>query len=143
MANRYNAGEIGDIKERARLAELYAPIGFMSCPNKHLVNICNGVGSDAAPKYLRDISTKFFRSIEATAAIHDFMYNLSDGSQRGRAAADDTFLLNGFKEVGYRYKWYDPRRYIARFKVFLAYDALRIGGNDAWQKCFNQKKGHL
>ena len=143
MANRYTKEQISALKERARLAELYAPIGFMSCPNKHLANVCNGVGSDAAPKYLRDISTKFFRSIEATAAIHDFMYNLSDGSQRGRAAADDTFLLNGFKEVGYRYKWYDPRRYIARFKVFLAYDALRIGGDDAWQKCFNQKKGHL
>lgn len=143
MANRYNAGEIGELKERARLAELYAPIGFMSCPNKHLVHVCNGVGSEAAPKYLRDITTKFFRSIEATAAIHDFMYNLSDGSQRGRQKADETFLMNGIKEVDFKYRWYDPRRYIARFKVFIAYDALRRGGDDAWQKCFNQKKGHL
>lgn len=140
MANRYTKEEISALKERARLAELYAPIGFMSCPNKHLVEICNGVGSESAPKYLRDITTKFFRSIEATAAIHDYMYSLSDGTERGRQAADDTFMYNGIKEVDAKYPWYNWRRYVARIKVFLAYDALRRGGGRAWEKCFNQKK---
>lgn len=87
MANRYTKEEIAALKERARLAELYAPIGFMNCPNKRLAEVCNGVGSEAAPRFLRDITTKFFRSIEATAAIHDYMYNLSDGTEKGRQAA--------------------------------------------------------
>lgn len=143
MANRYTPEQIAALKERAREAELYAPIGFMSCPNKQLVRVCNGVGSESAPKLLRDITTKFFRSIEATAAIHDFMYSLSDGTEKGRQAADDTFMCNGIKEVDFKYPWYNWRRYAARIKVFLAYDALRRGGNAAWQKCFNQKKGHL
>lgn len=135
----YSEKEMQALVYRAEAASLDAPRGFFNLPVSRLRFICNGVGSESAPKWLRNRTTHFFRSIQATAAIHDFMYYRSDGTFRGQCRADDTFLSNGNKEINLIYSWYNWRRYIAKAKLFIAYSALVFGGNHAWQKCFKER----
>lgn len=132
----YTEQQITAIMRRARDAGLEIPQKMLNATPADLTQICNGVGSEAMPAKWRAATSKFFCAIEATAAIHDWDYSRSDGSESRRQYADDRFLVNGIKEIYSRYKWYNWRRYVARVKLMLAYDTLLTAGRSAWLECY-------
>ena len=136
----YTEAQISQLLEVAQDAGLVVPAGMMTASPADLITICNGVGCEAMPEKWRNAASKFFSAIEATAAIHDFDYSLSDGSEDGRRVADDRFLTNGIREVYHRYRWWNWRRYVARIKLIFAYDCLLKGGRAAWLECYYQNK---
>ena len=133
---RYTEKQIEELLKTARLAELNAPAEFWEASPTKLCKICNGIGAEAWPAKLRDNATYFFRSIQATAAIHDLEYQESDATESSRRKADRRFLANALAEIDYHYKWWNVKRYIAQRKAHIAYDALAYGGRCAWLEGF-------
>ena len=91
----YTCEQINELIILGKNAELQAPEEFAKVPLKELVSIFNGVGPASLPGWLSERTTWVFRSAQATALIHDYMYSKSDGSEEARKIADKFFLLNG------------------------------------------------
>ena len=88
------------------------------------------------PDKLRKALTKAYACAQATAAIHDWRYEHSDGLSESRKKADAEFLKNGMAEVKYRHAngglWGWLHRLWDERKIVAAYRLLEIGGEGAW-----------
>lgn len=136
----YDKFEIEDLRERAIICNMVAPNKYWDSKPSTLCKICNGVGRESAPEWVRSILNSYFRSIEAAATIHDYMYQHSDGTYQSRLYADCLFLENGFKEISYNHKYFSPFKYIAFVKAFAAFCAIRWRGNTTWDKLTKKPK---
>ncbi len=100
--------------------------------------ICNGIGAEWMPSWLRWMVTTLNPTLEAVAYIHDMEY--SDGGTPGaRLDADIRFLTNGFRAACFLKRWYSPRRYLVMAQAFKFFILLRLFGAAA----FNFKGGHV
>ena len=92
------------------------------------------------PEKLRKALTKAYSCAQATAAIHDWRYENSDGLSESQKKADDEFLKNGMAEVKYRHAngglWGWLHRLWDERKIVAAYRLLEIGGEAAWCVAF-------
>lgn len=132
----YTQEQIIQILSIAKGANLSFPDGFANASFEELCEVCNGVGSDAMPEKLRKALTKAYSCAQATAAIHDWRYENSDGLSESQKKADDEFLKNGMAEVKYRHAngglWGWLHRLWDERKIVAAYRLLEIGGEGAW-----------
>ena len=136
----YSEQKIESLLKIAKDAHLIVPEEMLKCSYEMLVKICNGVGSQSMPEWARNAGNLFFKAIEASAAIHDFMYEFSDSSLHLKEKADDIFLLNGIDEIYHKYGWWNWKRYVARIKLMAAYDILRAVGNRAYITAYIKRK---
>lgn len=84
---------------------------------EEIQHIYNGLGPDRFPDWLRDIVTMANGLFEPAAMIHDLRYHIS-GTKADFTAANDEFRENCYTLVDAAYAWYDPRRYIWRFRAW-------------------------
>ena len=91
---------------------------------------CNGIGA-AWMGGLCDVITAINPAFLVPSMIHDLRYFIG-GDENKRKAADDEFLANCLLAVHDRYGWYNPLRYIYRYKALRYYDILRTAGKAAW-----------
>ena len=82
-----------------------------------LAGIYNGIGPDRFPDWLREIVTEANGLFEPAAMIHDVRYHIG-GTKADFTAANDEFRENCYTLVNAAYAWYDPRRYIWRFRAW-------------------------
>ena len=136
----YSEQKIENLLKTAKDAHLIVPEEMLACNKTSLVKICNGVGSQSMPEWARNAGNVFFNAIEASAAIHDFMYEFSDDSLYLKEKADDIFLLNGIDEIYHKYGWWNWKRYVARLKLMAAYDILRAVGNRAYINAYIKRR---
>lgn len=132
----YNKTQMLDILSVAKAAKLSFPDDFAAASLDKLCKVCNGVGSESMPEKLRKALTKAYACAQATAAIHDWRYEQSDGLPESQKKADVEFLNNGMAEVKYRHangglcgwlhRLWDER------KIVAAYRLLEVGGESAW-----------
>lgn len=139
----YNPEDITRLLGVIRDAKLSAPREMFQTPPETLCKICNGVGGTSMSPKIRAIITKAYTCVEATAAIHDWRYSLSDGTPERREAADREFLENGLTEVKFRNKGLKGffRRLWDERKVLAAYRALEECSEGDW--CINFRNNVL
>ena len=132
----YNKTQMLDILSVAKAAKLSFPDDFASASLDELCKVCNAVGSESMPENLRKALTKAYACAQATAAIHDWRYEQSDGLPESQNKADVEFLNNGMAEVKYRHAngglWGWLHRLWDERKIVAAYRLLEVGGEAAW-----------
>ena len=120
----------------AKAAKLSFPDEFAAASLDELCKVCNGVGSASMPEKLRKALTKAYKCAQATAAIHDWRYEHSDGLSESQKKADAEFVFNGMAEVKYRHSngglWGWLHRLWDERKIVAAYRLLEVGGEAAW-----------
>lgn len=79
--------------------------------------IYNGLGPDRFPDWLRELITLASGLFEPAALIHDLRYHVG-GTKADFTAANDEFRENCYTLVDAAYAWYDPLRYIWRFRAW-------------------------
>ena len=132
----YTRDEMLELLSVTKAAKLSFPDDFANASLDKLCEVCNGVGSASMPDKLRKALTKAYACAQATAAIHDWRYEHSDGLSESQKKADDEFLNNGMAEVKYRHVngglWGWLHRLWDERKIVAAYRLLQIGGEAAW-----------
>lgn len=129
----YTVEEMGVILGKIHEANLDAPSDMINLEPEELVKICNGVGGASMSPKLRAALTKAYKCAEATAAIHDYAYENSDGKEASRRNADRDFLNNGLKEVHFLHpNWWDWRRWYGERKICIAFAMLEKLGRADW-----------
>ncbi len=93
--------------------------------------VCNGIGAEWMPSWLRWLIGFLFPTLVLAADIHDIRYHLG-GSELDRKNADDEMLINGILLARNRYGKFDPRRYVVVFVMLQFYFKLRDFGSFAW-----------
>ena len=93
--------------------------------------VCNGIGAEWMPSWLRWLIGFLFPTLVLAADIHDIRYYLG-GSELDRKNADDEMLINGILLARNRYGKFDPRRYVVVFVMLQFYFKLRDFGSFAW-----------
>lgn len=82
-----------------------------------LARIYNGIGPDRFPDWLREIVTDANGLFEPAALIHDVEYHIG-GTREQFTAANDRFRRNCGRLIADRFAWYDPRRYLWKFRAW-------------------------
>ena len=131
------------IRAGVQKAGLSAPQEFFDAGIDELCEVCNGVGGASLPEKLCKALTQAYACAQATAAIHDWRYEHSDGLPESQKKADNEFLKNGMAEVKYRHAngglWSWLHRLWDERKIIAAYRFLEVGGEGAWCISFRNK----
>lgn len=118
---------------------LYAPVEMFETPNEDLCKICNGVGCnhpEHVPSALKKVLNRVMAFAECSAAIHDFCYYQSDGTESTREAVDKRFRANMLDEIngrGGRFVW------LKQWLALRAFAAVRKCGRSDWCIAFAEK----
>lgn len=92
---------------------------------------CNGVGAQWMGLFCGILSA-LNPALVLPSMIHDLRYYYG-GSADDRRKADAEWLANAMICIDDRYNWYNPLRYILRWKAPKYYEALRAMGVWAWK----------
>lgn len=124
----------------AKGAKLLAPKVMFNADTSKLQLVCNGIGAEWLSERSRKILSKLLYYAEATAMIHDWEYHHSNGSEETRLGVDEMFLVNGLREVRYRYpQWWNPKRWLGERAVLVAHEVLSRTGGVAWNDAFAER----
>ncbi len=138
----YTTEEIESIRTEARKHGLDAGCLFRETPAEYLVQICNGCGDASMPEKIRELLTWLYRNYAPAHCIHDCDFEASDGTDEGLEAANDRFNANCVKLWQARYgawRWVNPAALWGRNKIRLAYKALRLYSDKAWQAAYQRR----
>lgn len=102
----------------------------------HTAEVCNGIGAEWFPGWLRWAVTKTNPTLEPTSWVHDMEYK-EGGGIKERWLADWHWLRNGWRAAVKTYGWKEAGRYVVIGKATLFWGILRVGG----QAAFNWRKG--
>lgn len=135
----YAKNDIERLLESAKKYDLYIPAEMLTTPAEELCKICNGVGCEHPehiPSALRKVLNKVMRFAECSAAIHDFCYYNSNGTEESRKAIDRLFRENMLDEIRAR----NPRfRWLKEWIAIRAYEAVRKCGRSDWCIAFTER----
>lgn len=101
--------------------------------HKDAKTICNGIGPDWFPPFLRFIANTLCPTLVCVALIHDMRYHLG-GSQQERRAADAEFIANALIAAEAKYKFFPPAKWLTEWVAFRMFRALRLAGKYAWRE---------
>lgn len=133
----YGANDIERILEQIKSFGLTRPVGMLG--NENLCSIFNGVGcehEEHIPSKLRKILNRVMAFAECSAAIHDYCYYYSDGTESGREYADKMFRDNMLDEIrarNVRFKW------LKEWIALRAFEAVRKCGRSDWCIAFAER----
>jgi hypothetical protein len=142
----YTVEEIIFMQTQAEEMQLQYPKEFVLMAPEKLQDIANGYGPDRWPETVRKTLTWFFRHYPVPAAIHDLRYELSDGIEPTRRAADAEFaanLLTVWKKRYGGWRFINPLALYERWKLSTAALLTHEFGRLAWQEAYkrNQERG--
>ena len=124
---------LNEIEEKIALAKAAKLSGAeLLLDRERACRVCNGIGADWMPDWLREAISGLNPTLVLAADIHDIRYALG-GTEAERKDADDEMLENGLKLANYRYGRFDPRRYIVQFVMLQFYIKLRQFGAFAFK----------
>ena len=104
-------------------------------------SICNGIGAEWMPRWLRWLVTRLNPSLEATAWIHDLGY-VRGGTPGTRLDEDLLFLLNGLRAAR-EHAWWTWRRYAVALLTAKDFILLRLFGAAAFNFHLDREGGDL
>ena len=135
----YSHCEIKRLLGVIKSAGLEYPQDFSRATNADLQRICNGIGADWMTDASRRKLTSMMSYAEAAAMIHDYEYHFSNASEKWRAKVDERFLMNALREIRYKFKWWQPKRWFAERAVLIGYCVLQRVGRAAWAIAFCER----
>ena len=94
--------------------------------------VCNGIGADWFPAWLRKFVGALAPFLEPAAWIHDLDYEAGGGVIE-RWNADWKFLCNGFRAALATYAWDQLRRFTTMLTVLRFWVLLRLFGAAAFK----------
>lgn len=94
----YTKERMAAIRAGIQKAGLSAPQEFFDAGIDELCEVCNGVGGSGLSNDSRLKLTRAFSFIEYSAAVHDWRYAKSDGTEEKRLEADKQILNSAFGE---------------------------------------------
>lgn len=134
--NYATVDEVVALRNRAYELKLEAPRGFWELPAAALAKIYNGCGPDSWTDSMRQFATMVYANYKPEIAIHDYEYEMSDGTRANWHAANNRFRTNTLRTIDTlwpRWKfWRVLRRNAELAKRELAVTALENGSWDAW-----------
>ena len=104
-----------------------------------LRKLCNGVGPDFFPEWARELVTDLRPEAELPAFIHDVEWYEADGTREHFTATNDRFAANGEIVAKARYRWYDPRRYLAIRRAARLARYCQAFGWSQYRECAEEK----
>lgn len=123
---------LNEIEEKIQLAtELNLSGAELLEDTERAQQVCNGIGAERMPSWLRWLISFLFPTLVLAADIHDIRYDVG-GTEEERAAADVEMLDNGIKLANHKYLLFSPLRYVVQFVMLQFYITLRRVGNLAW-----------
>lgn len=136
----YDRAKLRELLDIAESAGLDCPADFRSADIDDLAVYCNGIGADWMTENSRRKLTSMMSYAEAAAMIHDYEYHFSNASEKWRAKADERFLVNALREIRYKFKWWQPKRWFAERAVLIGYCVLQRVGRAAWAIAFCERQ---
>ena len=109
--------------------------------------VCNGIGPEWFPPWLRLLINTLCPSLILAALIHDMRYHLG-GSCLDRRAADAEFMANALiiaeakalmaiphksSIAEAKYKYFMPAKWLIEWIALKMFRLLRLAGNTAWR----------
>ena len=92
----YSIEEIKIIREVIKRRKYWLPKYFDTLSNEQICSLCNGIGAEFFPKFLRKWLNQLFFIFEASACVHDVEYAIG-GSYLTFTIANIRFAVNGVK----------------------------------------------
>ena len=135
----YCVDDIERLKADIAKFRLSAPVGMFETPNDELCKICNGVGCnhpEHVPSALKKVLNRVMSFAQCSAAIHDYNYYNSDGTEAARESVDKQFRANMLDEINGRvgrFKW------LKQWLALRAFEAVRRCGRSDWCIAFAEK----
>ena len=105
-----------------------------------IAKVCNGIGPEWFPAAIRAAIDRLHPSLKVVAMIHDLDYYFGDGTTEDFNKANSAFAANGIVVADDRYKWYDPRRYLARRSARKFAALCAVGGRVAYNKAIRDRQ---
>ena len=136
----YDRAKLRELLDVAESAGLEYPQDFSRATNADLQRICNGIGADWMTENSRRKLTAMMSYAEAAAMIHDYEYHFSNASEKWRAKVDERVLMNALREIRYKFKWWQPKRWFAERAVLIGYCVLQRVGRAAWAIAFCERQ---
>ena len=130
-ASAYTLDEIVELCFEAEQLKLQGRAKLDRYTYAELRRLCNGIGAEWMPGFMRELLNTLSPFAEPAALIHDVEY-FEGGGEEARAAADRRFRENIIITAKARYRWYHPLRYLAIARADCFYALLRIFGAAAW-----------
>lgn len=82
-----------------------------------ILHICNGIGPEAFPDWLRNSIDRANPTMIVASLIHDMRYTYGDRTKTDFLQANADLEVNGRVLADDNYKWYNPTRYWVKFKA--------------------------
>lgn len=121
--------DVSYLFNRIRDAGLSAPAEMLGADAESIEKACNGLGCSEMPGWARRALDKIMPFALASGAVHDWRYTLSDGTEKGREAADKEFRSNMLDEIEYEGGLF---KILKQRLALAAYSAVKNYGRGAW-----------
>lgn len=125
-----------EVKRVIELCEKYELEGrevIKGYTNTQLGSMCNGIGPEKFPAWLRTVLDALHPSLAPVAFIHDIEWSLSDGTKESFAESNARFKRNGYRVAKAEFGWWNPRRYIVMNHARRFGNICQAFGWDAWR----------
>lgn len=135
----YCIDDVERLKADIAKIRLSAPVEMFETPNEDLCKICNGVGCnhpEHVPSALKKVLNRVMCFAQCSAAIHDFCYYQSDGTESTREAVDKRFRANMLDEIRARKSRFS---WLKEWIAIRAYEAVRKCGRADWCIAFTER----
>lgn len=117
-------------------AEFIAVLG-----DENVMKAYNGIGPEWLPASVRSKLDKWLDTFSVCAVIHDCRFAFdNDGEDAKFRAANDELERNCLIVADDKYAWYNPMRYLARWRGRHVAEACRCFGWSAWRDAYEANK---
>jgi len=135
--------EAQDAISRARALKLSGAEFIATLGDENVMRAYNGIGPEWLPASIRAKLDKWLDTFSIGAVIHDcrFVYD-NDGEDAKFRAANDELERNCLIVADATYAWYNPVRYLARWRGRHIAEACRDFGWGAWRDAYEANCGY-
>lgn len=136
----FTIDEITRLRSEIHFYQLQAPYRLQEMTDTELQQVCNGVGPDRYPKWVRKALNALAGPYTVISVPHDVRYHYHIGTQE---TADSEFYSNGLKIHKHRWgwrRWISPAAWREKALIKAAYIALYNFGDAAWEKKEEKEK---
>lgn len=130
----YTLKEIKEIRLLATGAKLERAELTYAYHNAQLQGICNGIGPECFPEWLRKTLNALHPTLVPVAFIHDLEWHRGDGQVKSFLVSNLRFRRNGWRMAKFRYAWFDPRRYLVMRQASRFARLCTLFGWGAWTR---------
>ena len=136
----YTLEEIAALRQKCNDLKLAGAERLRSYTDEELQVICNGIGPEFLPFWIRAAVNLLHPTLEPAALIHDVEFEESDGTESSFTAANERFKENGCLLAKAEYNWYNPLRYAVMNQARRLANYCQLFGKDGFLEYAEREK---